>query len=117
VPSIVRERASLTRWKRSKSRGSSLGWDPHAGVGHEQLRTVCLPAQRERDPAFEGVLKRVGKEVQDDLLPHIPVYEHGFGKRIALNAEREARRLDYVAEQAREVAPPIAGQADAQHSR
>ena len=51
-------------------------------------------------PPLEGELQRVGEQVEDDLLPHVPVDVHRLAQRRAVDGERQARAVDGGAEHA-----------------
>ena len=80
-----------------------LGGDAGARVPHRQLHVVAgvrsatamLPVERE--------LQRVRQQVEDDLLPHVPVDVDRLGQRRAVDLELQPGALDGRAEGAREV--------------
>ncbi len=116
LPSCVRPRAFSMRWKRSKSRGHFRRRDARARVAHFQHDPVAGRPQRDGDLAVEGELECVGQQVEDDLLPHVPVHVRGLGLRLAFHDQPKPRTLRRRAEYARElrrecrkVRRPVAG--------
>ena len=67
--------------------GHLLGGDARAGVPHPQLGGRPGLPQRDGDLALEGELEGVGQEVEDDLLPHLPVHEDRLGQRRTVHHE------------------------------
>jgi hypothetical protein len=53
--------------------------------------TIRRPGAATRDPTLERELEGVREQVEDDLLPHLAVDEHG-GRRRQSTDERRARR-------------------------
>ena len=102
VPSCVRDLASLTRWKRSKTWGSADSGMPMPVSETWSWARSPRGGEGDRDAALESVLERVGEEIEDDLLPHVPVDVDHFGKRRAVDGEGEARFFDGGAEDAGE---------------
>ena len=95
---------SSTRWKRSNSCGSSVRRDADAGVAHRAARTArSSRRQTHRDRALERELERVGEQVQDDLLPHVPVDVDRLAQRRAVDDRARARALHRRAEGARQI--------------
>jgi hypothetical protein len=58
-----------------------------------------------RDSAFEGELEGVRQQVEDDLLPHLPVEKHRSADRLAAHQQAETGALDGRAEDARQARP------------
>ena len=65
-------------------------------------RPVGLP-QRYGDPSLERELERVRQQIQDDLLPHLPIDVHGPVERRAVDVEREAAAFDRRSERAGQI--------------
>jgi hypothetical protein len=61
-----------------------------AGIGDLELDEIAAPSELYGDAAVEGVLEGVGEEIEDDFLPHVAVDVNHFGKRRAVDGEREA---------------------------
>ena len=49
-------------------------WNADAGVMNRQLRLVALNTQAKRNFTFKSELESIGNEIEDNLLPHIPVH-------------------------------------------
>ncbi len=94
LPSPDRLRALATRWNRSNSRGSSSARDPGAGVAHGELRAAVDLPQPNGDDAGEGELQGVGEQVEDDLLPHVPVDVHRLVQRGTVDGEVQPGPVD-----------------------
>ena len=77
--------------------------DARAGVGDPQHGVVVFEAGRDADRPGEGVLEGVRDEVEDDLLPHLPVDVEGRVERRAVDLQAQARLLDRGAEHAGEL--------------
>ncbi len=77
--------------------------DAAAGIAHRKLHAIAEPSQRDGDFTVEGELERVGQEIEDDLLPHVPVHVHGLGQRRAVEDEPQAGFLDRRSEHAGEL--------------
>ena len=75
----------------------------NAGVGHLQLDAIAAPAQFHRNPALERELEGVRQQVEENLLPHIPIDEHRFRQGIAVDDQREPRLFNGRTEYAREL--------------
>ena len=88
-PSYVRERASTTRWKRSKSRAWSARGIPMPVSATASCAKSPLRGDRDVDPALEGELQRVRDEVEHDLGPHLAVDVDRSGQRRAVDGERQ----------------------------
>lgn len=100
-PSVERARVPAMRWNRSNSRGSSSAGIPAPGVGDGQLdRAVAVGAQGDRDVAVQGELQRVGQQVEDDLLPGLPVDVDRPGQRRAVHRVVQPGALHRRPEQA-----------------
>ena len=83
-------------------RDVSLG-DPHPRVRHPQPGLAFVEIQRHPDAAGEGELERVGDEVEDDLLVHLPIHVDRLGKRRAVHGEGQSCLLHQRAEGAGEI--------------
>src|SRR5580658_7993005 len=77
--------------------------DADARIRHFELYAVWDLAQAHRDAPFERELERVRQEIQDNLLPHVPVDVECLGERRAVDVEREVRSFEGRAEIARKV--------------
>ena len=75
-----------------------LDGDPDAGVAHHQLGVLRQRPQADVDRPFPGVLERVGQQVRDDLLPHLPVHPHGLEQGRGVDGELEPGGLGGTAE-------------------
>ena len=74
-----------------------------AGIANDELGVCRVGAQRYRDLSFERVLERVGDEVENDLLPHLPVHVHRLSDGRSVDGECETRRVDGRLEVRREL--------------
>ena len=103
-PSWVRARRPSTRWKRSKTRGSSCRRDADAGVARRAARRgrPSTP-QRDANLALERELEGVREQVEDDLLPHLADRRRPAPAAARSRRERQPRALDRRAERARQV--------------
>ena len=63
--------------------------DADAGIANCQFRLPAVGSQADRDFALEGEFEGVGEEVEDDLLPHVPVDIDGLGKRRTIHDKRQ----------------------------
>ncbi len=74
--------------------------DADAGVGHFDRRGVgeAIGAHGNHDLAVEGEFEGVGDQVQDHLLPHLPVDIGQLGQGGAVQLQGQARPLDGRAE-------------------
>src|SRR5947209_2891619 len=59
--------------------------DAAAGVVHRQLYVIATPREGHADLAVECELERVRQQVEDDLLPHVPVDIHRLGQGRAVD--------------------------------
>ena len=103
LPSLDRERALGMRWKRSNRRGISPAATP---IPVSAIRRTAWPSsapQRDADRAVEGELQRVAQQVEDDLLPHLPVDVDGLGQRRAIHLVGQPGPLDRRPEDAGQV--------------
>ena len=83
-----------TRWKRSKRRGSSSGGMPvPVSATVSTARSAVPAAAATAIPPLEGELDGVGEQVEDDLLPHVPVDVHRLAQRRAVDRRVEAGPL------------------------
>ncbi len=57
-----------------------------ARIFHRERGTLRRHAQGELRRLLEGELERIGEQVQDDLLPHLPIDEDRLGQRRAVDA-------------------------------
>ena len=71
--------------------GQLVGRDTGAGVAHLQHRFARIRrgGEADRDDAFERELERVREQVEDDLLPHLPIDAHLL---------RQGRHVDVIAQ-------------------
>lgn len=76
------------------------GGHPDAGVGDRDDRVVVLTVHGDADRALEGELEGVAEQVEDDLLPHVPVDVDGLRQRWAVHREGQAGLVDGGAEDA-----------------
>ena len=83
-PSCVRARAPSMRWKRSKSCGISAG-RCRRRCPHREHRCPSRSCSVSVDLAGECELECVRHEVQDDLLPHVPIDERRRAQGLALH--------------------------------
>ncbi len=77
--------------------------DPRARVPDRQLHRALHRPQRNGDLPFEGELEGVREEVEDDLLPHLPVDVHRLRERRGVHHQPQPRPLDGRAEGARQL--------------
>ena len=61
--------------------GHFLGGDAHAGVADGQHGAGGIGAELDLDLALEGELEGIGDQVQNDLLPHVPVHVNRLRER------------------------------------
>ena len=78
--------------------------DADAGVRDGQLGRRVDASQRHGDLAVEGELDRVREQVQDDLLPRVPIDVHRVVECRAVDAQAKPRALHDRSEHARDVA-------------
>jgi hypothetical protein len=67
--------------------------DADARVAHRELGRVPYRPERDADLAPMGELEGVGHEVEDDLLPHVPIDEDRLGQRRTVHHELQPRPL------------------------
>ena len=77
--------------------------DARPGVDDLENRTRVAAAQADRDAPLEGELERVGDEVEDDLLPHLPIDVDGLGERRAVDDQLEPPALRRRSEAGRQI--------------
>ncbi len=70
-----------------------VGWHADAGVDDRELGAIASPVQAHLDAPLEGVLERVGDQVQHDSLRHLSIDVEGLGQGRAADDEREAGLL------------------------
>ena len=80
-PSAERPRAPRTWWNRSNSSSRSAAGMPMPVSATSSTAVVAVAAQPDGDAAVEGELERVGQQVEDDLLPALPVDPHRLVQR------------------------------------
>lgn len=68
--------------------------DAGAGVGHGEPGPVAGRGHPHLGAAGEGELQGVAEQVEDDLLPHLPVQGHRLGQRRAVHLQRQPCRLE-----------------------
>ena len=73
LPSVERALGGLDPVESLEQPGHFGGRDADAGVGDADDRVAALGGDPHRDRSVEGVLQRVGQQVEDDLLPHVAV--------------------------------------------
>ena len=83
--------------------GQFVGRNSDPRVAHPQSRRPVFSVQRNFNPAGQGELERVGKQVEHDLLPHVPIHIHGLRQRRAVNPEIQSRLFHRGAEHARQI--------------
>ena len=71
--------------------GQLRGRDADARVGDGEDGAARARSEPDGDAALERVLEGVGEEVEDDLLPHVPVDVHRLGQRRRSRRRRPAR--------------------------
>ena len=76
LPSVDRARAVLDAMETFEEPGHLRGRDSDPGVGDRDDRIGVLAADPDRDGALEGVLQRIGEQVEHHLLPHLTVQMH-----------------------------------------
>ena len=62
-------------------------------VANEKPRDARIGLDADGDLPFEGELKGVGDEIEDDLLPHLPVDENRLGDGAAIQGELQTASL------------------------
>ena len=72
------------------------------GVGDRDDGIGALATDPDRDDAFEGVLQRIGKQVEHHLLPHLTVQVHRLIEWRAVHGQRQTRPVDRRSEDARQ---------------
>jgi hypothetical protein len=77
--------------------------DARPGVADGQLHRTAGGPQTDRDLPLERELEGVRQEVQDDVLPHVPVHVDRLGKRGAVHDQPQAGLLARGAEVAGQV--------------
>ncbi len=93
LPSNERPCWPSMRWKRSNRRGSSRLGMPLPVSLTRSSAPRAVAARRTVDAALEGELEGVGEEVEDDLLPHVPIDVDRLRQRLAGDVEPEPRTL------------------------
>ena len=68
--------------------------DADAGVDYAQVDTIVVRAELHPYFAFERELDGIAQEIEDDLLPHVPIDIHVLGKRRTIDDERQTRAFD-----------------------
>src|SRR5262249_55006852 len=81
--------------------------DADPRVLHRQHDGLVTFGERHRYAALERELERIRQEIQDDLLPHVPVDKDRGPGPVADHAKRQTCPLDGGAEDARELARQI----------
>ena len=102
-PLVRAAAAALDAQEALEDARQGLGGDADAGIGHGQAHRARNRFQPDDDAAPEGELEGVRQEVEDDLLPHVPVHEDRLGQRETLDPQGQASPLDGRAERAGEV--------------
>ena len=74
-----------------------------ARVRDAQPHAIAVRLQLDANLALERELEGVRQQIQDDLLPHVPIHVHRSRDRIAVDHERDARFLDGRSKDAREL--------------
>ena len=97
VPSWVRPRAAHPV-EALEQVGQLVGGDAGPGVADGQLRRTAGAANADLDRPVESELEGVGKEVEDDLFPHVAVHVNRLGQRGAVHDQAQARPLHGGAE-------------------
>ena len=77
--------------------------DARPGVDDLENRARVAAVQADRDAPLEGELERVGDEVEDDLLPHLPIDVDGLGERRAIDDQLEPPALRRGSEARRQI--------------
>src|SRR6476620_8146186 len=74
-----------------------------ARIAHAQLKMLAATLQFNLDLALEGVLERVGDEIEDDFLPHVAINVGRLAQRGTVDSQLEAGFLSSRAEHACEL--------------
>jgi len=77
--------------------------DARAGVRDLQGRAVARQSQAHGDRSVERELEGVREEVEDDLLPHVPIDVDVLAERRCFDHQADTRALDRSPEAARQV--------------
>ena len=64
--------------------------NPNARIAHGKLDFLFCGPDADRDPARQGELESVGKQVEDDLFPHLPVHIDRVRQRRAVHVQVKA---------------------------
>ncbi len=68
-----------------------------------QLNGAFDLCEAHSDAAFEGVLERVGNEIENNLLPHLPIHVDCHGECRALDVQAESAAFNHGAKIARQL--------------
>ena len=74
-----------------------------AGIADTQLDKVAGRSEFDVDLALKCELEGVRQQIQEDLLPHLPIHVDGFGQGIAIDDKDEAGSFGGRSEHAREL--------------
>jgi hypothetical protein len=73
----------------ARTGGEPRPGDANAGVAHHEFDLPPHLAQRDGNLAGKGKLKGIGKQIEDNLLPHLPVYVDRLRERRAINEQAQ----------------------------
>src|SRR5215510_8258083 len=102
VPSYVRARVLHTMEPFEDAGQFRIG-DAATGVAYRELHAIATPVEGDGDFAVDGELERVGEEVEDDFLPHVPIDINRLGQRGAVHDAPQPCLLDSRSEHAGDV--------------
>ena len=91
VPSCVRARAVRDAVEALEHAGKVGLRNADASVGNAQLDAIATRSEFDRNLSVERELEGVRQQIEDDLLPHLPIDVDGFGEGIAIDDELKAR--------------------------
>ena len=84
----------LDAMKPLKESGHLGRWNSGSSVFDLQLHAIDRGAERDGDPPLKRKLERVGEQVENDLLPHLAVYQDPIGQLRAVYCQRQPGPLN-----------------------
>ncbi len=79
-----------------------FGRNTDTGIAHDQIRNTLTLANGDADGAFKCKLKRIGKEIEDDLLPHVAIDVRWLIERRTIDVQNQPRPLGRRAKRTRQ---------------